>query len=670
MLAYIFAGVALGSIYAIATSGLVVTYVSAGVLNFGFGSMAFFLGRFFYFLNTQHGWASFPALIISVFVAGPTLGVLLYFALFRRLALASSLVKIVSTIGLSVALPAAAVLLFGNETITTAPGLAHEPVRIYALFGATATLNQLIAFGSVLTLVVLGTALLQFANVGLHVRAMVDSPALTSLSGINPGAIAGAAWMISTTLAGLAGVLTAPASGLTISGMTGLMAAAFAAVVAGRLHNLAVAVSVAMAMGLVTEVSQKYLPENSSLSSAVITSIPFLVTATFLLAYLATSGRVDDDSEATGGPLDSAIRPQGGRQSGLPARLAAQHGQGVQRRYVLRPLIFTGAIALIPIFASGYWLTLAASGFAFAIIFLSFTIVVGEGGMMWLCQPAFVGFGAIGAAQLATNHGWNPIAAAFGSALLAVPIGLLVGLLTVRLGNLYIALATLSFGLLTETLIFTRSIFYHDGIGVPIERPSFLGDDKYFSYFCLGVLLILAVVVVNLQRSTTGLALAAARSSEPAARTIGLSVLTTKLIAAGLSTFVAALGGALLALDTESATPSVYTTFAGLVWLAVSVSWGVRSVTAAVLAGLALNLLPGLFIAYLPAGLGGLPTLLFGLGAVFVAANPDDSIAALRYRVRAFFDRFATPTYDPADLAGMPTPVEVSGPFHEDYPVR
>jgi len=56
VLGYIFAGIALGSIYAIAASGLVVTYVASGVLNFAFGSMAFFLARFYYYLNTQHGW--------------------------------------------------------------------------------------------------------------------------------------------------------------------------------------------------------------------------------------------------------------------------------------------------------------------------------------------------------------------------------------------------------------------------------------------------------------------------------------------------------------------------------------------------------------------------------------------------------------------------------------
>jgi branched-chain amino acid transport system permease protein len=627
VLAYIFAGIALGSIYAIAASGLVITYISAGVLNFAFGSMAFFLGRFYYYLNTQQHWSSLPSLLVSVILAGPALGAALYFLLFQHLRLASSLIKVVSTIGLSVALPPAATLLFGNETITTAPGLAHAPVRIYHIFNTAVTLDQLIAFGCVLAVVILGTALLQLTDVGLRVRAMVDTEALTSLSGVNPTTIAVGVWMVSTMLAGLAGVLAAPSSGLTVGGMTALMASAFAAVVAGRLRSLPIAVTVAMAMGIVTEVAQKYLPANSSLSSGLVSSIPFGVTALFLLGYVAVSGAVNE-AASTGGALDAAIRPQGGtdttKASGSAAVVQSRSGWSL---YMLGPVIVIGIVALVPLLLSGYWLNLAAGGFAYAIIFLSFTMVVGEGGMIWLCQAGFAGVGAIGAAQLATNHGWNPLAACLVAALIAVPIGIAIGLLTIRLGNLYVALATLSFGLLAETLVFTRNIFYQDGIGVALNRPDFLTGDRSFAYFCLAVFIVLAIIVVNLRRSTTGLALAAVRYSEPAARMLGLSVLTMKLIAAGVSTFIAALGGALLAMDSGSALPTSYATFTGLVWLAVLVTIGVRSITAAVLAGLSFTLLPGVFTTYLPTGIGDVPTLLFGLGAVLVAVNPDGSIA-------------------------------------------
>ena len=62
--------------------------------------------------------------LLSLLVMAPLLGVVLYAVLFRFIRDRSSLMKIVVTIGLSVALPAVADLIFGSQTIATAPGLA------------------------------------------------------------------------------------------------------------------------------------------------------------------------------------------------------------------------------------------------------------------------------------------------------------------------------------------------------------------------------------------------------------------------------------------------------------------------------------------------------------------------------------------------------------------
>src|SRR5579872_6927022 len=83
MLEYVLAGLALGSIYAIASAGLVITFESAGVLNFAFGSMAYVVARFYYWLNSQHGWSTMTAGVVSIAVVGPLMGVVLYAVLFR-----------------------------------------------------------------------------------------------------------------------------------------------------------------------------------------------------------------------------------------------------------------------------------------------------------------------------------------------------------------------------------------------------------------------------------------------------------------------------------------------------------------------------------------------------------------------------------------------------------
>src|ERR1019366_9607094 len=101
MLPYVLAGLALGSIYAIASASLVVTFVSAGVLNFAFGSMAYFVARFYFWLNSQHGWQTDTAGAVSLLVVAPLLGVVLYALLFRHLRGKPTLIKLVCTIGLS-----------------------------------------------------------------------------------------------------------------------------------------------------------------------------------------------------------------------------------------------------------------------------------------------------------------------------------------------------------------------------------------------------------------------------------------------------------------------------------------------------------------------------------------------------------------------------------------
>jgi branched-chain amino acid transport system permease protein len=265
------------------------------------------------------------------------------------------------------------------------------------------------------------------------------------------------------------------------------------------------------------------------------------------------------------------------------------------------------------------------------VIFMSYTLVTGEGGMLWLCQITFAGVGALTTAQLATEHGWDAIPALIMGGVVAAAIGLVIGFLTIRLGNLYIALVTLTFGLLMEQLVFKLDTFSKFGAGVALDRPDFGAgplSDKAFTYFVLGVFAVIAILVVNLRRSTTGLAMNAVRWSETASRTMGLSVIQMKMLISGLAAFVAGVGGGLFAMSTKQAVPLDYATLVGLVWLAVLVTFGVRSNVAALLAGLIFVLSPAFVQTYLELSTtwAQIPTLLFGLGAVAVAQNPEGTI--------------------------------------------
>ena len=354
---FIVAGLVLGSIYALAASGLVITYVSTGVLNFAFGSLAFFIARTYYYLHVEHDWGILARPRMCLFVLAPAMGLFLYMAIFRYLRLSSQLIKVVVTIGVSVAIPVLATMLYGTDEIFSAPGLAPQPVDVYKVLGVAVTLDQVIAYACVLAIVVIGALILRFTEAGLSVRAMVDSEAMTSLSGSNPSRIAAGVWMVATFLAGLAGILAAPVIGLDSGRFTLLIAAAFAAVIAARLRSLPIAVIVALLMGIAGSLVQYYLPPDSEVTANIVPSIPFAFVVISLIINIIRSGRVNEE-EGVGGALDRAITPNGG--SRLAASADTEDHYPKTNFYF--PVVLFGVACLLPLVLEPYWLGLFVTG--------------------------------------------------------------------------------------------------------------------------------------------------------------------------------------------------------------------------------------------------------------------------------------------------------------------
>jgi branched-chain amino acid transport system permease protein len=631
VIAFILAGLVLGGIYAISAASIVVTYVSAGVLNFAFGAIAFFIARLYYYLVAQHGWPVYAAAIVAIAITGPLLGVALYFALFRFLAQAQQITKVVATIGLSVAIPAATELIFGNHAILTSPGLAPLPVHVFHVGGVAVTLDQLIAYCCVAAVLAIGTYVLRRTQVGLMVRATVDSKAMTSLSGISPARIAVGVWAVGTFLAGLAGVLAAPVLNVSsVSNYTVVTASAFAAVVAARLRSLPVAAAVGLIMGVVGSLLQWSLPSVSSqVTGDIIAGIPFAMVVIFLLYYTWRKTVADEN---LGGTLDRAISVRsitswapGGPSAGLSA------GGGLRgltaRAFALaqqNPFVIIAAI--LPLVLSAYWVGSVAEGVAIAIIFLSFTLLTGEGGMISLCQISFAGIGGLAAAQVNSTYHLPVLLGVAVGGLLAGASGLIVGLLTVRMGNLYAALATLTFGLLLSSIVFQLNVFLQFGAGVTVSRPSFALSNTALTYFTLALFVLISLFIAAIRRSTSGLALSAIRTSETGARSAGISVIRMKIAVWALAAGIAGIGGGMYVIYTGAALPQSFDTIIGLTWFAVVITNGRRSNNAALAGGLMVVLIPQIFATYLPTSWGPLPTLLFGLGAVLLARNPDGII--------------------------------------------
>jgi branched-chain amino acid transport system permease protein len=530
-----------------------------------------------------------------------------------------------------VAIPAATELIFGNQPILSSPGLAPLPERVFHVDGVAITLDQVIAYCCVAAVLAAGTYVLRRTQVGLLVRATVDSKAMASLSGISPARVAVGVWAAGTFLAGLAGVLAAPVLNVSsVSNYTVITASAFAAVVAAKLRSLPVAVGIGLLMGVVGSLLQWALPSVSSLVTGdIISAIPFVMVVIFLLYY---TWRKVVTEETLGGILDKAISVRGGTSLPTGGTAAGPRPEGRLREYATRALAlvprnpFVVIVVILPLVLSGYWLGPVTEGVAIGIIFLSFTLLTGEGGMISLCQISFAGVGGLTAAQVNSTYHLPVLLGVLIGGVLAGVGGLIVGLLTARMGNLYAALATLTLALLLSSIVFQLNVFMQYGAGVTVSRPSFAESGISLTYVTLAIFVVISLLIAAIRRSTSGLALSAIRSTETGARSAGISVVRVKTTIWTLAAAIAGIGGGMYVIYAGVALPQSFDAIIGLTWFAVVITNGRRSNNAALAAGLFYTLIPQLFSTYLPASLGPLPTLLFGAGAVLLARNPDGII--------------------------------------------
>ena len=174
-----------------------------------------------------------PALIISVFIFAPLLGLLLDKVLLRSLAKAPIYARIIGTIGLLVALPAMAQWLVeavGNGVVGTdlplvsqlsaaggtVPGVGPTPPHVFRLGWAglpNVNLNsdQLAVFVVAAIAAFLLWFVIRRTRVGLEMRASVDRGTLATLRGVSTAQSSAVAWVMTMLLAGLGGVLIGPA---------------------------------------------------------------------------------------------------------------------------------------------------------------------------------------------------------------------------------------------------------------------------------------------------------------------------------------------------------------------------------------------------------------------------------------------------------------------------
>ena len=609
LLPFVVSGIAVGAVYGLAATGLVLSYKTSGIFNFGYGALATAAAYVFYWLTEDRGLDWKPALVLSVFVLGPLLGLMME-QLARRLAPQPIALKIVGTIGLVLLVQGLASLRYGTTTIPMKqflPG-AEDSFRV---FDVVVTYDKVVITAVAVAAVAALYVLFRFSRVGLAMRAVVDDPDLLAMQATDPVRVRRVAWIISSTFAALSGVLITPLIGLDAILLTFMVVQAFAAAAIGSFSNIPLTLAGGILVGVAADVANKYALGTSWLSGLP-ASIPFLV----LFAVLLIRGRRLV-------PPTRAVR-RVAEPYRAPWRLRAATGV-----LVLIPL------ALVPTFV-GDNLSFYTTGLATALLLLSLGLLVKTSGQVSLCHTTFAAIGAVAFSQLALDAHLPWLLAVLLGGLVAVPVGAIVAIPAIRLSGLFLALATFGFGILVQQLFYPQDfMFTHLAQGREMPHPGFAQDPKSYYYVVLGGLVLTALTMVVIQRSRLGRMLRGLADSPTSMAAMGLSTPVARVTVFCISAFFAAEAGILLGVERNFATggDTFYAAFTSLILLAM--------LTLAPFAEPWYALLPAI-AAVIPAYLTGANTtqwlnVLFGVSAIFVSmagGNPTMSP-----RLRAWFDR-------------------------------
>jgi branched-chain amino acid transport system permease protein len=228
---------------------------------------------------------------------------------------------------------------------------------------------------------------------------------------------------------------------------------------------------------------------------------------------------------------------------------------------------------------------------------LGLNILVGYTGQISVGHGAFMSVGAYTAANFAVRLGtpW-PVNLALGG-LMAALVGAVVGIPSLRIKGLYLAIATLAGQLIIEWTI-NHVTFISGGVQASIEvpRPEVFGYEiasQGEMYFLLLFFVALAIVgTMNLMRTRIGRAFIAIRDHDIAAEIIGINIFRYKLLAFAISSFYAGVTGVLYTYYLGVANYEQFQINVSIDYLAMIIIGGLGSVLGSVFGAIFVTLLP------------------------------------------------------------------------------
>jgi len=576
ILTFTVVGLVTGSAYAIASSGLVITYATSNVFNMAHGSVGMFMAFIYWELSTNRGLPIPLALFLTVFVIAPLFGALLERFMMRRLTNATVVASLTVTVGLMVMLIGVAKVIWPPSSYRIERFFPGSSVQV---FGVGVSYHEIVTF---LTAAIVAGALYYLLNrtrIGIAMRAIVDNRELLALHGARPQLLGMLSWGIGSSLAALAGILLAPVVQLDYITLTLIVINAYAAAMVGRLKSLPKTFAGALILGMLIEHSQLmtgWVPEslldNDNFSNFILgvrSALPTLFLFATMLLLPQERLRV--------GVVEGASLAR------LPSRRKAV-GWGVA-------LVASTAV-VVNLFEQSSQVTAIGKGLAFALIMLSLVVLTGYGGDVSLAQMSMAGIGVLVVVRTGSVNPFTIVMAG----VIAGLTGAVLAFPALRMRGLYIGLGTLAMAAAMEKLVFESTLVGFNLGGVrEVERLAGFTNVRSFAVLVSAVFALMAYFVLSLRRGRFGRLLLATRDSPAACGTLGLSITRTRVTVFAISSAMAGVAGAFFAGMLIAVGSTDFLMLQSLPLLLMAVVGGISSVTGALVGGMFLgmqNILP------------------------------------------------------------------------------
>lgn len=257
-----------------------------------------------------------------------------------------------------------------------------------------------------------------------------------------------------------------------------------------------------------------------------------------------------------------------------------------------------GVFVLVGVIASFradlYWLRMTTYALNYAVVAMSWDLLLGYSGQVTFASAAVWGVGGYTASVLAQRAGVDPWLAWPVAGIAGVLLGLILAVPAFRLRRIYLALFTLSFGELLRLVAVNEDWLTKGPVGISLSKVRFTGlmaDAAGFQILTLTFLVVVYVALRALTNSRVGLYLQAMRDDQEAAEARGIDTRRAKVLVFVVASAVMGLAGGLFAFHNRYVSPDMLHLEYSLQFVVMSLFGGVGTLTGAIVGAISITAL-------------------------------------------------------------------------------